>query len=430
MLTLLVLPLLYYWLEKRKPAKPAVLAFWPLLLVGTMTASAQVNGRKVSLDSMLTMGLRQNLQLQADRKSTEYWRAMGERTFSLPKTQIGMEYGNINSFNNDTRFMVSQGFNLPSVYKRQKELYTAQKNFSQANTRLQEVELKRMIRENYFSMEDILLRRELLQQLDTAYARLLKAAELRYKTGDVPQIEQTAAEAQMGQLTLQQELLMRDLEILQRRNSYLLRITENLLPMTRENRSGRAIDTTGAQRPLVDYYRSQQAVHEAEIAAQKAANSPDLTLGYNNLSIIGWQSPDGVTQKYYGSGDRFSTVSMMLGIPIFSGALKSRIKAGEVNRDISKIQAMIANEQYDSRFMQLNETYRKHLASVEYYETKGLRQADQIITQSGMSYRAGNISYTEWAALMKQATDIRLGYLDALQALKMASAELEYIKGN
>jgi cobalt-zinc-cadmium resistance protein CzcA len=434
MLTLLVLPLLYYWVENRRSMRPGGASALVILLFcippAASMAQGRPQGRQVSLDSMLAMGMRQNLSLQAERRTSDYWNALAERTVELPKTQVGMEYGNINSFNNDTRIMLNQGFSMPSVYKRQRELYIAQRGSAQANATLRESELRREIRQNYYLMQDLLLRRELLLQLDTAYARLVSAARLKYRTGESAPIEQTAAEAQLSQLKLQQEQLLRDLAIVQKRNHLLLHVEEDLLPLRNETPLGRLFDTAGARQPLVEYWRAQQAVHEAEINAQKASRSPDLSLGYSNLSIIGWQSPDGVTQKYYGSGDRFNTFSMMMGIPLFNGATRSRIRAGEVNRDISRMQMMAADEQYRSRFNQLGETFARHRATVDHYETTALKQANQIITQAGISYRSGNISYTEWTALMKQAMEIRLGYLDALHALNHTSAELEYIKGN
>lgn len=429
MLTLLVLPLLYYWIERRKPRVPAAAVMIPLLLCASLATQAQA-AKTLPLDSMLAMGVRQNLQLEADRKATTYWSAMAERVFELPKTQLGVEYGNINSFNNDTRFFVSQGFYMPAVYRRQRELYDAHRLSADAGLAVRENEIRREIRLAYYGMQDNLLRRELLQQLDTVYANLLKAADLRYKTGESPLIEKTAAETQVAQVVLQQGQLRQDLEILQHRMGYLLRVTEKLLPEDKGNGITLGIDTVGTRNPLVEYWRSQQAVHDAEINNQRSALAPEISLGYSNLSIIGWQSPDGVTQKYYGGGDRFNTVNMVLGIPIFNGSVKSRIKASSVNKEMSRLQMMAAEEQYKNRFAQLAETFRKHMATVRFYEATGLPQAEQLISQAGISYRTGNISYMEWTSLMRQAIDIKLGYLDALYALKTTHAEWEYVKGN
>ncbi|MGB4771230.1 MAG: CusA/CzcA family heavy metal efflux RND transporter [Chitinophagaceae bacterium] len=430
MLTLLVLPLLYYWLERRKPVVPLALIFIPLLLLATNPSQAQSTGKLLSLDSMLSMGVRQNLQLEADRKASAYWQTLGERTFALPKTQLGAEYGNINSFNNDTRFFVNQGFYMPSVYRNQKELYNAQKISADANLTLREAEIRRGIRLAYYGMQDNQLRAELLYQLDTVYANLLKAAELRYRTGESPMIEKTAAETQVAMQALQKEQLGHDLELLQQRLSYLLRVTEKYLPAEKGINLTVGLDTAGTRNPLVAYWQSQQAVNAAEVNTQRAALAPELTLGYSNLSLIGWQSADGVTQKYYSGGDRFNIFSMVLGIPIFNGAVRQRMKAGEVNKEMSRLQMFAAEAQYKNQFAQLQEQYLKHMATVKFYEQKGLKQAELLISQADVSYRTGNISYVEWTALMKQAIDIKLSYLDALAVLKTTYAEWEYVKGN
>lgn len=430
LLTLVVLPLLYYWFsgERRLPSKLAMVL--PLLLSASL-ASAQPTGRTVSLDSMISMANRQNLSLQASRKATDYWQAISSRIFELPSTQVGAEYGSINSFNRDTRFYINQPFLLPGVYGSRRALYGAQFNAGKADVRLREAALRREVRMNFYQMQDLLERLVLLQGLDSAYGKFIEAASLRYKTGESPLLERTAAETEYSRLALQRQQLMADLQILQDRNALLLRISERLLPeMDRKAglESAGSMDT--ASHPLLAYWQAQQEVHDAQIRSERATRLPELSLGYSNLSIIGWQSTDGVTQKYYGSGDRFNTVSLGLGLPLFNGASKARVQAGEVNKEVARLQQAQAGEQLQSLKDQASAEYGKQAKAVAHYRTTGLKQADQIISQSLLAYRSGDMGYMEWINLMSRAVQIRLGYLDALLAMKLAGAELEYLKGN
>jgi cobalt-zinc-cadmium resistance protein CzcA len=74
--------------------------------------------------------------------------------------------------------------------------------------------------------------------------------------------------------------------------------------------------------------------------------------------------------------------------------------------------------------------FKKNNAAIHYYETEGLKQADLIEAQTATAYKSGNINYAEFAALMAQALQIQLNYLDVKHQLNLLQIELEYLKGN
>ncbi len=429
LLTLVVLPLLYYWFSgERKTGRPVTLSV--IFLLGSFTVVAQPTGKPISLDSVLSIASRQNLMLETNRRSTDYWNALMSSTFDLPKTQIGAEYGNINSLNKDTRLYINQTFMLPAVYQSRKALYAAHLTAGKAEIRQKETELNRELRVNYYHLQDLLGRYQLLQVLDSAYKGFIEAAALRYKTGESSLLEKTSAETEYSRLVLQRRELLADIEILQEKNNYLLRTNEKLIPDHIDDSIYYFPGSTDSlSHPMLAYWQSKQAVHEAEIKHEKTATLPDFNVGYSNLSIVGWQTPDGVTQKYYGAGDRFSTVSVGIGVPLFNGSVKARMQASGVSRDIARLQEKQVMESMKSRQKQVLAEYEKYRLSVNHFRQTGLKQADQIISQSIKAYRAGQLSYMEWINLMNQAITIRMGYLDALLALRTTTAELEFING-
>ncbi|HSF46063.1 MAG TPA: TolC family protein, partial [Chitinophagaceae bacterium] len=244
-------------------------------------------------------------------------------------------------------------------------------------------------------------------------------------------LEKTSAETEYSKLSLQRQQLVSDLDILQARNSYLLRIDENLLPETAGIDTGqKAFDTSSSLHPLQAYWQSRQAVHAAEVKTEKSALLPELSLGYNNLSIIGWQSTDGINQKYYGAGERFSSYNLGIGLPLFNGATKARVQASEVNVELAKMNAYHTEENLKNRKIQLMAESRKYEKVIDHYRKAGLVQSDQIIRQSLLAFKGGDISYMEWINLMNQAVGLRMQYMDARLSLKLASAELDYLNGN
>ncbi|MFZ9661846.1 MAG: efflux RND transporter permease subunit, partial [Chitinophagaceae bacterium] len=428
LLTLFMLPLLYYWTDRKKMPKVPIktLSIFLVLMGISSFAKSQTT---MPLDSFLAIASRQNLSMEISRKGSAYFEVLKGKTFYLPKTQLNAEYGNINSFKNDSRFSINQTLFLPKVYSAQKDFLSSQWETSIAGSKVLQNELNREVRLNYFAMHDVLLRKQLLQILDTAYKQFYQAAELRYKTGETNLLEKTTAESQLAQFLLQMKELDADLLVLQERSKFLLRSDKLYLPI---------VDTffvplqaeSKVANPLIDYWKKQYGVAEAQLKVDKTALLPDINLGYNNLSIAGWQSTDGMMQKYFSTSHRFNTVNIGINIPIGNSAAKSKIKADEVNKEMFEMQIRLAEEQTLSRKMQLIGELNKQEMSLDYYRKTGLSQASLIMTNSILNYKSGEINYMEWISLLSQALKIKLGYLDALKAYQTTITELAYIQGN
>ncbi len=66
---------------------------------------------------------------------------------------------------------------------------------------------------------------------------------------------------------------------------------------------------------------------------------------------------------------------------------------------------------------------------MDYYETIGLKQADEIIRISQISYKLGEIEYMEYIQNLTMAFDTKLKYLEALNLYNQAIIELNYVNG-
>ncbi len=432
LLTLFVLPGLYQWLGRKtlktKPVIPVII----VLVSGTSLNAQTFEGKPMQLDSMVYQAQRQNLSLQTIRRGTDYWQELQSATFEAPHTQLGMEYGNINSLNNDTRFFVNQSVSWPGYYKRQKEYYQASQKTNAAREKLVGNELVKEVKWCFYQLVDVMEKQKLLSSLDSVYSRFLFSAALRLKTGESNLLEKTSAEAQVLQIKLQQQQLIKDAEILQQRLKLLLNSNERMLPSYTELKKSPAwlADTTGtASHPLLQYHNEQTKAAAAQVAVERSKISPEFTIGYGNLSIIGWQSSDGVNQKYYSGRDRFHLVNFAVGIPLFNAAAKARVRAGKINEDVSRMQADVARQYLQNQLQQLFAELQQQQQHVQYYEQNGLQQAALLTKNARLGFEKGDISYLNWIQLMNQAADIQFGYLEAVKRFNQAVTELEYLTG-
>src|SRR5690606_31576950 len=126
-LTLIVLPIIYRWFEKIKKSKNhrGLATFILAFLFMPASSYAQQPVKHLSLQEVIQQASAQNINLQSMQKQKEYWQALQDGVFDPGKTSAGVTYGNINGGNTDNSFNVGQSFDLPSVYRRQKELFAA-----------------------------------------------------------------------------------------------------------------------------------------------------------------------------------------------------------------------------------------------------------------------------------------------------------------
>ena len=429
MLTLVVLPVLYMWFEKIKPKPNITKAI--TILIGISVCSIAANGQQTSsIDELLKRAEENNLSLQSTKKQADYWKQLQTAVFDPPKTQIGGEYGNISSMKNDTRFFVAQGFGLPVVYNNQRNLYNAREQMQYTFANLKKTEIEREVRLVFYQLVDILERQKLLMELDTIYSRFAQAATLRLNTGESNVLEKTTADAQLQQLQLQMQYAASDIKIFQERLQVLLNTTDIIFPQYISPKMMLPVlpDTNAASlHPQVVYNVMEEKVAAAGTAIEKAKLHPDFSVSYNNQSLIGYQSPDGVTQKYFDAGHRFHFVNLTVDVPLFNRATRARVKAGKINEDVTKINTKAAEQSIKHTINQLLEAYKKQVNSLKYYEEAGLKQAEQIISSANLSFKNGEISYLEWTMLMNNAVNIELNYIEAIKQYNNTLIELNYL---
>lgn len=435
LLTLFVLPVLYAIFERRR-RKTGTGSFAAIALVAVGLPiglhAQEIGGEPVSLKALLAMAEERNLSIKASRRNDDQWKALAERPFELPRTQLGIDYGKFNSVNTDSRLYLNQTFQMPSVHRRNRELYNAGLETNRAMTDWKVSDLRREVRLSYYSLLSLKERYLLLWSLDSVYRRSSAAAESRFRTGETGRLEKTAAEAHVQQIRLQREQILYDIRAEQEHLAWLLNDMTPWLPDGSEDDFAIPVadsfDASG--HPQIRYLESQGRYISRQTETERNRLTPEINVGYNNLSIVGWQSTDGVNQKYYGSGDRFSFYQMTLGLPLFNGAVKARIKAGEIGREVNRMESRNLAAGLEARMRQAEERHRRNMAGVEYHVKTGLPQAALISDNAFKALNAGEISYIEWTVLMEQSVRIRLAHLDALEAMRLSRIDLIHLNGN
>ncbi|NVM65190.1 cobalt-zinc-cadmium resistance protein CzcA [Mucilaginibacter sp. SG538B] len=429
-LTLFVLPVLYIMFEKGFKTvlskKTATVLSIILLTVISQTSGAQT---PITLNAAIDTALKNNLQVKHEQLKSKYQQILIGTSANISQATLFGEVGQINSSYNDTKFGISQSFNFPTVYSRQKELLQEDWKNSILNIAVNEVLLKKQVSQVFNTLVYLENKRMLLQHADSLYLSFYKKAELRLAKGEANILEKTSAETLLGQVQMQLSQLKEDVAIIQLQFQLLLNSTELLTPDRSDYKLAviLASDTlTLKNHPVIKLIAQQQQIADAAIRMEKSKLLPDLAIGYNNTSIKGI----GADNKLYNGSNRFNSVQLGIGIPIFARAQKARINSARVNKQIAESSYAMELQSMTTAYQSAVFQYHKYLQTVQYFENKPLKNAALITVTANQQIAAGNINYLEWTQLINQATTIKNDYLDAVRNLNEAIIQLNYFSNN
>lgn len=426
LLTLFVLPVLYILFEKGFKKKRIVAIL--LVLISPMAMQAQ---QKITLPEALNIAEKNNLHMQASRIGEQYYQSLKKSNLDIDKTEIGLEYGRINSLASDNRFGISQGIQFPTVYKHQRAINNTNINISQVTTRIKENELKAAVKERFYTMLVLKQKEQLLLEADSLYAAFLQKSELRFKTGDADALERSTAENQRLQIAAQLTMLQTDYETLAGEFALLLNTKEILVPQSDSVIYPLTVlpDTSGiSNSPSMQLHQQQLQRSVQENKLEKSRLLPSFNLGYSNTSIIGYQRV-GNDERYFNGGHRFSAVNAGIGIPLFSGASRSRIKASAILITQQQREMEAGYQQLSVELINTLRHYQRNKQLVATYQQAILKNAAAIINTSSLRLASGEIDYLQWVILVNQALDMRSNYFAVVEQLNQSAFTVEKLSG-
>jgi cobalt-zinc-cadmium resistance protein CzcA len=464
LLTLLVLPILYALVESRvkksaddeeemheeaptpvpgsTPAAPLVAGAVALLLLALpLTGRAQqpqltVGGAPFTAQQAVTQALQANGTVQVAQRSLEAQQALRRTATDVGRTTIGVTYGQYNTYRKDNQFNISQTFSLPGVYRSQARLLDAQVGGQRFQLAQVQADLRRQVRLNYEQAVYARHRLKVLRGQDSLYTEFLRAANLRFKTGEVARLEPATALVQQGETQALIRQARTGYQVAQRQLQALLQqaqvvdVADSLLRPLEPVVLPALGDTARlSQNPDAQVLRQLIAQRQAATRAEQAQGLPNVTLGYFNQSLIGPQTIGGVggDERYYSGSDRFHGVQGSVGIPILRGPQKSRVQA-------ARLQEQVATASYQRQLAELagrqDELVARHAEQQQrltFYQQTALPQADVIVQLSTRAFKAGETGYSEYLLNLERALSLRTAYLEVLLEHNQTVIELDYL---
>jgi cobalt-zinc-cadmium resistance protein CzcA len=264
--------------------------------------------------------------------------------------------------------------------------------------------------------------------LITTYGEWQRIAEAQFKSGEINQSAFISISLQLKQFNLEIGQIEADRTMLISQLQTLLQTEQQIVPLT-EHPSLQLMqkDFSVLNHPLLLNSIAKTNESKALIDLEKSRLAPEFNLGYSNLSIKGWQSPDGVTQKYYGASDRFSIYQFGLSLPIFNGSSRARLNAARVGFQVSELELQRQKLQLTQRMAEVIAQYQAAKSALMYYENEGMKLLNDIDQQTNVRFQKGDIGYAERMMLVNQQLQLQSARADAILALQLSLSAYQYL---
>ena len=435
-LTLIVLPVLYILFsgegKKRKMKSTTVTTIIIFFIAATLfTNNSFAQTKPITLQTALNTALKNNLQLNSANLSVQQKTALQRTAFDVPRTELVLSQGAAEGGGNDNSIGIVQPFALPIVYKNQAALLQQQTLLVQRERNIAIFNITRQVRLAYINFQFGYEKIKLLNSLDSIYKKFKERAELRQQVGETSNLEKYAAQNKFYEIQLQIKQIKFDVHSNELILQQLLNTKETLQPVDTtlvKVPLDFYFDTSLSNHPQTAFYQQQINVANAELKLEKSKRLPDFNVGYYHQFLIKGFNPAKIDRQYT-PNTRIGGFQVGTTIPLFFGAQRAKINAAKINTQLVQSQAQAAKAGLQTQYLTQYNEYLKQKEGLDYYETIGLKQADEIIRISQISYKLGEIGYVEYIQNLTMAFDTKLKYLEALNLYNQTIIELNYVNG-
>ncbi len=445
LLTLVVLPVLYTFVEKRREKKEqnklnssgspslATILVIGLVLGGTMSASAQSNTREDSellQDSLQTISLEKAQQIaiknypkmQAAQLEIESEEVLRKTAYDFGNTQIftGKEEVGNGSDGIYTQIGVQQGgidiFGIVPRLKLQKERIALAKNALDLNT----IEIEREVSRAWAAVYAQKKTFQVYKKMDSIFEDIERAAQIRYETEATSKLEYLATSNQANEVKIQLEQAFRDyLTSLQRLNLWL--VSDTLydvpdLPTEALDEPLNFLVESLENHPLLEVSKQRVDVAKAVTRERKSEFLPKFQGQYARQEINGQSG--------------FYQYQLGIQIPIFFGPELGRTQEAKVNRKIAEQNFYQDQLELETAYKNMREEFIKWRNSWNYYKNEALPLAKEQQDGSVLAFKEGAIDYVTFLQNIRDAIRIEINAWSAFNDYLDSRYQLEYYLEN
>ncbi|WP_026934557.1 CusA/CzcA family heavy metal efflux RND transporter [Christiangramia echinicola] len=441
LLTLVVLPVLYTLVERRREKKEqnnlgssdtrslATILIIGLMLGGTFSVNAQSDAvsseypqqdtlQTISLEKAREIAIKNFPQLKAAQLEIESEEVLRKTAYDFGNTQIftGKEEVGNGSDGIYTQIGVQQQgidvFGIAPRLKLQKERVALAENALELNI----LEVEREVSRAWTSVYTSKKRYQVYKKMDSIFEDIERAARIRYETEATSKLEYLATSNQGNEVKIQLEQAYRNyLKSLQRLNLWF--VSDTIydvpdLPVETLDEPLNFLAGSLENHPLLQVSEQRVNVAKALTRERKSEFLPKFQGQYARQEINGQSG--------------FFQYQIGIQIPLFFGPELGRTQEAKVNRQIAEQNFYQDKLELETAYKNMREKFIKWRNSWNYYRDEALPLAKEQQEGSVLAFKEGAIDYVTFLQNIRDAIRIEVNAWSAFDDYLDSRYQLEY----
>jgi len=420
-LTLVILPILYYWLEKwneRKSnefnvSKGGVLG---ILLVLGLSFSAQAQEQVLDLDSAIALAVSNHPNIKIAELDVEKNKSLQNLKYNLGTTDIYYQGDGLadNQFGQQVNQIgIIQNFPSPGITKAQNKLQDAYTSQSSTQQQITENELKWKVKQLYFEIQYKKELEKLYRNLSSTYKEYHRKATVRVQVGAANRIEVLTLQSKWNEYELLLNQVRMEIANLNKRFQLLLNTKEPITTADSLSVANYSTQIDSTTNPLLLKSQQEIAIENAKVDAMKAELKSSFNVGY--------------AAQYFNEGGWLSSPQLGVSIPLFNSQTKKRIQAQRMQIDIGNYQYQSQLLQFKQDQLEIQNTLSLYQAGVDFHKNQIETINPEIVRISELNYQAGEISYLELLNTLQLMSSNNKNYWEQILAYNKAVADFQFL---
>lgn len=394
-----------------------------LLCIGLMT---HAQTKKLNLQQCLDMAMQQNYDVLMAQKSVERAKVMQGSAWDLDKTEVALSQDPSSGGNTDNAFTVSQSIDFPTVYIAQRRQLKAETQMENSRMNVTKLDVSSEVRSAYYQLVYEMERLHILTRQDSILSHYKFMAQEKYKAGETRQLDLMAAERMHRENKLEMTNVMSEIENAQLRLSGLL---NSDVPVTPSDQELKPLDfvQTGFNYPQSSAGQLAQdriKVADKAVSVAKSGYAPSLSLALRSQMVISSWNPYHVDRSRFKEGNFFG-FEVGVGVPLFYGATKAKVKAAKKDREIAELEMKQEQQTLQREYMAALSRCNASFGRLTYYQEEGVEKDKELERLSHLEYENGEISYMEYVESLKNCIEFHMNKAAAINEYNQNVIALE-----
>lgn len=387
-------------------------------LVFTTISSTAQQTRQLTLRQCIDSAIKGSNSIKIAEKGVERAKIMQGTAWDIEKTELSLAQDPTSGGSPDNSISLTQKIEFPTVYAARHSQLKAETKAELSRVEMTRRQLSADIASLYcllaYQMENI----RILQKNETYLENYHRVASKRYESGETKQVESLSAKRILMENEQEMATAKTDFSAVQRKLTVMMNVDYPVVPaedslVMIEWKGG---DYNFMQTAEGQYVQDKLHVADRGIKVAKSGYAPSLSLSLRNQLVISSWNPYHADRTKFDGGN-FMGFEVGIGLPIFFGATKAKVKAAKKEREMAELEMQqterVRKQEYADCLANVGRAQQK----ANYYNTEGKNTADEMMRIGSIEYENGEISYLEYINIVQD-------YIDAVK--KRAAAINEY----